>query len=98
MARRYGAKLDEIEPKLVKRLLDEDLLAHADVLGAALRLGAELSGRSADLLTKCKLGLVDGHLVLSTSSNMAGLIAETVVKRLEQLGAVLKVPVAVEIN
>ena len=97
LARRYGAKLDEIEPKLVKRLLDEDLLARADALGAALRLGAELSGRSADLLGKCRLLLVDGRLTLSTSAAMKGLIAETVVKRLEQLGGALRLPVVVEI-
>lgn len=98
MARRYGAKLDEIEPKLVKRLLDETLLSRADALGAALRLGAELSGRSADLLGKCKLQLADGRLVLSTTADMKGLIAETVVKRLEQLGSALRLPVVVEVG
>jgi exopolyphosphatase / guanosine-5'-triphosphate,3'-diphosphate pyrophosphatase len=98
LARRYGAKLEEIEPKLVKRLLDEDLLARADALGSALRLGAELSGRSADLLTKCRLLVVNGCLVLSTSADMKGLIAETVVKRLEQLGAALRLPVVVEVG
>lgn len=98
MARRYGAKLDEIEPKLVKRLLDDALLARADALGSALRLGAELSGRSADLLSKCGLHVVSGCLVLSTSSDMKGLIAETVVKRLEQLGAALRLPVVVEVD
>jgi exopolyphosphatase / guanosine-5'-triphosphate,3'-diphosphate pyrophosphatase len=98
LARRYGAKLDEIEPKLVKRLLDEDLLMRADALGSALRLGAELSGRSADLLSKCGLHVVNGCLVLSTSADMKGLIAETVVKRLEQLGAALRLPVVVEVG
>jgi exopolyphosphatase / guanosine-5'-triphosphate,3'-diphosphate pyrophosphatase len=98
LGRRYGAKIDEIAPKLVRRLLDEDLLVRADALGAALRLGAELSGRSADLLTKCKLLLVDGRLVLSTTADMKGLIAETVIKRLEQLGAALRLPVAVEVG
>jgi exopolyphosphatase / guanosine-5'-triphosphate,3'-diphosphate pyrophosphatase len=98
LARRYGAKLDEIEPKLVKRLLDQDLLIRADALGSALRLGAELSGRSADLLSKCGLHVVNGCLVLSTSADMKGLIAETVVKRLEQLGAALRLPVVVEVG
>lgn len=98
MARRYGAKLDEIEPKLVRRLLDEDLLARADALGAALRLGAELSGRSADLLSKCGLHVVNGCLVLSSSADLKGLIAETVIKRLEQLGATLRLPVVVKVE
>jgi exopolyphosphatase / guanosine-5'-triphosphate,3'-diphosphate pyrophosphatase len=98
LARRYGAKLDEIEPKLVKRLLSEDLLARADALGAALRLGAELSGRSANLLGKCKLSLLNGCLVLSTTADMKGLIAETVIKRLEQLGGALRLPVVVEVG
>lgn len=98
LARRYGAKLDEIEPKLVRRLLDENLLQRADALGAALRLAAELSGRSADLLSKCGLHVVNGCLVLSTSADMKGLIAETVIKRLEQLGAALRLPVVVEVG
>jgi exopolyphosphatase / guanosine-5'-triphosphate,3'-diphosphate pyrophosphatase len=98
LARRYGAKTDEIEPKLVRRLLSEDLLARADALGAALRLGAELSGRSADLLSKCRLNVIDGQLLLATSPDMKGLFAETVIKRLEQLGATLSLPTHVEVG
>ncbi|MEN9856287.1 MAG: hypothetical protein RLZZ157_1413 [Pseudomonadota bacterium] len=97
LARRYGAKLDEAERKLVRKLLDDELLARADALGAALRLGAELSGRSAELLSACHLTPQEGHLVLTTDTKMKGLIAETVVKRLEQLGAALRMPVRVVI-
>jgi exopolyphosphatase / guanosine-5'-triphosphate,3'-diphosphate pyrophosphatase len=92
LARRYGAKLDEIEPVLVRRLLDEARMARAEALGAALRLGAELSGRSAELLGACKLHLHDGIIVLSTSADKKGLIAETVIKRLDQLGSALRLP------
>lgn len=98
LARRYGAKIDEIEPALVRRLLDAACLARADALGAALRLGAELSGRSAELLGKCQLNLVDGTIVLSTNADMKGLIAETVVKRLDQLGGALSLPTRVEVG
>jgi exopolyphosphatase/guanosine-5'-triphosphate,3'-diphosphate pyrophosphatase len=95
-ARRYGAKLDQIEPQLVRRLLDEERLVRADALGAAIRLGAELSGRSASLLAQSSLKYEAGKLVLSTSPNFKGLVAEQAVKRLNQLGQVLKVPVAIQ--
>jgi hypothetical protein len=36
--------------------------------------------------------------VLSTTADMKGLIAEAVVKRLEQLGGALRVPVAVKVG
>jgi exopolyphosphatase / guanosine-5'-triphosphate,3'-diphosphate pyrophosphatase len=98
LARRYGAKVDEIEPTMVRRLIDEVLLNRAEALGAALRLGAELSGRSADLLAKCQLNLVEGTLILSTTLGMRGLIAETVLKRLDQLGAALRLPTKVVIE
>jgi exopolyphosphatase/guanosine-5'-triphosphate,3'-diphosphate pyrophosphatase len=93
-ARRYGAKLDEVEPNLVKRLLDEERLVRADALGAAIRLGAELSGRSAKLLSQTKLSHRDGKLTLSTNPEFKGLFAEQALKRLDQLGQVLKTPVA----
>jgi exopolyphosphatase/guanosine-5'-triphosphate,3'-diphosphate pyrophosphatase len=97
-ARRYGAKLDEIEPNLVKRLLDEERLVRADALGAAIRLGAELSGRSARLLTQTKLSHREGKLTLSTRPELSGLFAEQALKRLDQLGQVLKTPVATVIE
>ncbi|GBF57117.1 guanosine-5'-triphosphate,3'-diphosphate pyrophosphatase [Candidatus Phycosocius bacilliformis] len=93
-ARRYGAKLDEIEPNLVKRLLDEERLVRADALGAAIRLGADLSGRSAKILTQTRLNHRDGKLTLSTNPAMKGLFAEQALKRLDQLGQILKTPVA----
>jgi exopolyphosphatase/guanosine-5'-triphosphate,3'-diphosphate pyrophosphatase len=95
-ARRYGAKLDQIEPQLVRRLLDEERLVRADALGAAIRLGAELSGRSASLLAQSSLKYEAGKLVLSTGAAFKGLVAEQAVKRLNQLGQILKVPVAIQ--
>jgi exopolyphosphatase/guanosine-5'-triphosphate,3'-diphosphate pyrophosphatase len=95
-ARRYGAKLDQIEPQLVRRLLDEERLVRADALGAAIRLGAELSGRSASLLAQSSLKYDTGKLILSTNADFKGLVAEQAVKRLNQLGQVLKVPVAIQ--
>jgi exopolyphosphatase / guanosine-5'-triphosphate,3'-diphosphate pyrophosphatase len=98
LARRYGAKLDEVEPVLVRRLLDEERLARAEALGAALRLGADLSGRSASLLGRCRIAHENGVLTLSTTPALKGLFAEQAVKRLEQLGKALKTPVAVRVG
>lgn len=98
LARRYGAKPDTIEPHLVARLLDEERVARADALGAALRLGADLSGRSAEILARCKLSHHNGALTLSTSRDCKALFAEQASKRLEQLGQALKTPVALAIT
>jgi exopolyphosphatase/guanosine-5'-triphosphate,3'-diphosphate pyrophosphatase len=98
MARRYAAKADGIEPRMVARLLDDDMVTRADALGAALRLGADLSGRSADILAGCRLAHEGGRLVLSTTPSRGALFAEQAVKRLEQLGQALRTPVATRIG
>ncbi|GIU65995.1 Ppx/GppA family phosphatase [Candidatus Phycosocius spiralis] len=97
-ARRYGAKLDEIESKLVSRLLDAERLVRADALGATIRLGAEISGRSARLLTQSTLKFEANKLMLSTQPSFRGLMTEQVVKRLNQLGNILKIPVEIQAN
>jgi exopolyphosphatase/guanosine-5'-triphosphate,3'-diphosphate pyrophosphatase len=65
------------------RLLSEEQQAAAAALGAALRLGADLSGRSEPLLAGFEVRAVDGKLVLRVKKAVAHLVTETVQRRLE---------------
>ncbi len=65
------------------RLLSEDQQASAAALGAALRLGADLSGRSEALLAAFEAAAVDGRLVLRVKKKAAHLVTETAARRLE---------------
>jgi len=71
------------------RLLSDERQLAAAALGAALRLGADLSGRSEPLLAAVEIEAVDGRLVLRVKKKMAHLITETVQRRLDFAAAVL---------
>ncbi len=71
------------------RLLSEDSQAAAAALGAALRLGADLSGRSETLLAAFEIGVADGALTLRVKKNMAHLVTETAQRRLDYAAASL---------
>lgn len=65
------------------RLLSDERQAAAAALGAALRLGADLSGRSEPLLAAVEVEAVDGRLLLRVKKKAAHLITETVQRRLD---------------
>ncbi|HYD88370.1 MAG TPA: Ppx/GppA family phosphatase [Vitreimonas sp.] len=65
------------------RLLDDERQAAAAALGAALRLGADLSGRSETLLASFDASAVDGKLVLRVKKEAAHLVTETAARRLD---------------
>jgi exopolyphosphatase/guanosine-5'-triphosphate,3'-diphosphate pyrophosphatase len=71
------------------RLLSDERQAAAAALGAALRLGADLSGRSEPLLAAVEVQAVDGRLVLRVKKKVAHLITETVQRRLDYAAAAL---------
>jgi exopolyphosphatase/guanosine-5'-triphosphate,3'-diphosphate pyrophosphatase len=73
------------------RLLSEEQRNAAQALGAALRLGADISGRAPAILDDFTLGLVGGKLTLSYKASRAHLVTELASKRLEPLAAVLGV-------
>ena len=62
-------------------LLNEEQQAAAAALGAALRLGAHLSGRSEALLASFEVAAVDGKLVLRVKKKVAHLVTETAERR-----------------
>lgn len=65
------------------RLLDDERQAAAAALGAALRLGADLSGRSEALLAAFEASAVDGKLLLRVKKKAAHLVTETAARRLD---------------
>jgi exopolyphosphatase/guanosine-5'-triphosphate,3'-diphosphate pyrophosphatase len=71
------------------RLLSEERRKAAAALGAALRLGADLSGRSEGLLAKCEISAKDGALVLKVSRKVEHLLTEQAVKRFEAAASAL---------
>ncbi len=72
------------------RLLSYDRLQRARALGAALRLGCDLSGRSPPLLARSTLALENGSLVLSADPSGADLLlGEQTAKRAGTLATVL---------
>jgi exopolyphosphatase/guanosine-5'-triphosphate,3'-diphosphate pyrophosphatase len=67
-----------------RRLLSPEQSRRARALGALMRLGCDFSGRSADLLGQSSIHVRDEALVLEVRAASAGLISETVQKRLGQ--------------
>ncbi len=71
---RYGGGASTPEPKTVGRLLDEDQRQGARILGLAIRLACDLSGRSPQLLVNARAGVKDGALVLTASDGYADVL------------------------
>jgi len=71
------------------RLLSEERQAAAAALGAALRLGADLSGRNEGLLSAFEIGVTDAKLVLKVKRKLAHLVTETAQRRLDYAAAAL---------
>lgn len=65
------------------RLLSHERQAAAAALGAALRLGCDLSGRSEPLLSAFEASTVDGKLVLRVKKKAAHLLTDTAARRLD---------------
>ncbi len=74
-----------------EKLLSEEHKRAAAALGAALRLGADVSGRAARLLDEITLTLSGPVLTLAAKPARAHLITEQAAKRLDPLAAALGV-------
>jgi exopolyphosphatase/guanosine-5'-triphosphate,3'-diphosphate pyrophosphatase len=73
------------------RLLSQDQRAASAALGAAMRLGADISGRASSILEDFALTLERGRLTLSFKAQRAHLVTDQASKRLEPLAALLGV-------
>ncbi len=72
------------------RLIDSETATRARALGALMRLGANLSGRSASLLKKAELKCDGEKLELYVPRSQAALLSDTVRRRLQQAGSELR--------
>ncbi len=82
----------------LERLLSPERLRRARALGAAMRLGCDLSGRSASLLFQSRLALDEGGLRLRVEAGAQDLtLGEQTKKRLSSLAAILQVDSRIEV-
>lgn len=84
------------EPATIARILPEEHRRKARALGAAIRLGCDLSGRSSSLLSHSKIALNDRKLSLTTDPKWADMLLGEQTKRRAQalahaLGAGLEI-------
>ena len=86
---RYAGKRLREEACASRRLLDEEAEDAALKLGLALRLGAALSGRSAEVLGGFSLKRTKSSLILSFKPGAEALAVERAVQRFAQLAGVM---------
>jgi exopolyphosphatase/guanosine-5'-triphosphate,3'-diphosphate pyrophosphatase len=96
---RYTAATTNPEPEAISRLLSADQLMRARALGAALRLGCDLSGRSTALLGGSTLGQDRGELLLTVKGASGDmLLGEQTNKRAQQLASALGLTLRVKVK
>lgn len=89
---RHTASSTTPEAHIIARLLTEPQRKRARALGAAMRLGSDLSGRSAALLAQSRLGLAEGRLVLSAAEGWSDmLLGEQTARRATTLAGLIGV-------
>jgi exopolyphosphatase/guanosine-5'-triphosphate,3'-diphosphate pyrophosphatase len=77
--------------EIVARLLDPERYQRARALGAAIRLGCDLSGRSPELLNHARLEFSPGAVVLQAHEGWeATLLGEQIAKRANTLAGLLE--------
>ena len=93
---RHTGSASPPEDQILSRVLSDDRHQRARALGAAVRLGCDLSGRSPSLLARSRLEIQGGALRLSADDRWADmLLGEQTAKRAstlaDQLGLGLKI-------
>jgi len=93
---RHSAGATPPEPDIVNRLLTPERRQRARALGAAIRLGCDVSGRNPLRLPNTTLSFIDGRLELSAKPGWEDLLAgEQTAKRAQALAAALRVPLEI---
>jgi exopolyphosphatase/guanosine-5'-triphosphate,3'-diphosphate pyrophosphatase len=88
---RHSASSNAPEPETLNRVLSTERRARARALGAALRLGGDLSGRNGRLLAKAELAIEGQTLRLSAAESWSDLLlGEQTAKRAATLASALK--------
>ena len=71
---RHSSNFEPPEPAVISRLLSSERVARARALGAAIRLGCDLSGRNTALLGQTALSLQGPVLALTVDPGHADLM------------------------
>jgi exopolyphosphatase/guanosine-5'-triphosphate,3'-diphosphate pyrophosphatase len=88
---RHTAAAPAVETQVLSRTLTPDRLTRARALGAAMRLGCDLSGRNPDLLRRSSLEVSRGVIVLRAEERWADmLLGEQTAKRAATLADLLE--------
>jgi exopolyphosphatase/guanosine-5'-triphosphate,3'-diphosphate pyrophosphatase len=91
MFARHTASANTPEAQTMARVLSPERAARARALGAAMRLGCDLSGRSADLLRRSKISIVGKVISLTADGRWADmLLGEQTAKRAATLADLLE--------
>jgi exopolyphosphatase/guanosine-5'-triphosphate,3'-diphosphate pyrophosphatase len=94
---RHTASPNLPEPHILSRVLSPERTVRARALGAAMRLGCDLSGRSAALLARSSLRMSGGKLVLSAEPAVADLLlGEQTARRSATLAGILERELKIE--
>jgi exopolyphosphatase/guanosine-5'-triphosphate,3'-diphosphate pyrophosphatase len=94
---RHTASPNLPEPQILSRVLSPERTVRARALGAAMRLGCDLSGRSAALLARSSLRMSGGKLVLSAEPAVADLLlGEQTARRSATLAVLLERELKIE--
>jgi exopolyphosphatase/guanosine-5'-triphosphate,3'-diphosphate pyrophosphatase len=71
------------------QLVDERVLDHAGQWGAAIRLAQRLSGGTERLLSRCRIGVEDGAVVLRLGRKDQALYSDVTARRHRQLAGLM---------
>jgi exopolyphosphatase/guanosine-5'-triphosphate,3'-diphosphate pyrophosphatase len=90
---RHTASRDKPDAPIVSRLLSPERYQRARALGAAIRLGCDLSGRSPELLGRTRLDIRPKDLTLQADPGWEEIcLGEAVAKRAQTLAGLLNRP------
>lgn len=96
---RYTAATSTPEANVISRLLTSERRHRARALGAAIRLGCDLSGRNGRLLDKARLTIRDDHLDLTAAPGWSDLLlGEQTAKRATTLAGFLRLKLNMEVG
>ena len=87
---RYTKSLPAPARPIIERLLTPEQAEAASTLGLALRLGCDLSGRTASVLDQFSLRRDKDQLILTAAPGAQHLLTDQAVRRFEPLGEALK--------
>jgi exopolyphosphatase/guanosine-5'-triphosphate,3'-diphosphate pyrophosphatase len=96
---RYTAATSTPEANVISRLLTSERRHRARALGAAIRLGCDLSGRNGRLLDKARITIRDDRLDLTAAPGWSDLLlGEQTAKRATTLAGFLRLKLNMEVS